>query len=165
MSMEIRVYKYRFHIFALIFTNRSFSHKTSKQQLKNNNKVCQYLCQPYLKDSKNILIFNSTIRIIMLNKLPRSLVASGRFRHLLVNNSKSISVLQKALPTLTVGAVGALVAQKAFSHKFTLKAEEDDDVVKIADGPPKSMGFGDSIMFVWMFIIMPAVVYASLIVP
>ena len=49
-SIEIRVYKYRFHIIALIFTNRSFSHKTSKQQLKNNNKVCQYLCQPYLKD-------------------------------------------------------------------------------------------------------------------
>ena len=101
----------------------------------------------------------------MLTKLPRSLVAnSGRFRHLLVNNSKSISVLQKALPTLTVGAVGALVAQKAFSHKFTLKAEEDDDVVKIG-GPPTSMKFGEYIGFVWMFIIFPAVIYASLIVP
>ena len=100
----------------------------------------------------------------MLNKLPRSLVASGRFRHLLVNNSRSISVLKKAMPTLTVGAVSALVAQKAFSHKFTLKAEEDDDVAKI-EGPPKRMGLGEYVGFIWMFVVFPVCVYTALVVP
>ena len=40
-------------IFALIFTNRSFSHKTSKQQLKNNNKVSIFVPAIFERSKKH----------------------------------------------------------------------------------------------------------------